>query len=334
MKIIRHLSSLTAVTANGVVDNPSSSIGSSEFTRLGSVLTIGNFDGLHIGHQAIVKQVLDYAREHGLRSQLMFFEPQPREFFAPQDCPARLMSRRAKLEKLCSYPLDEVVCLRFDAKLSQLSAVDFVERLLVQGCRITHLIVGDDFHFGHDRSGDFALLQRMGKQHGFTVANTSSVCCEGKRVSSTWIRQTVWAGDFELVARLLGHPYELSGRVRYGAQLGRQLGFPTANLHLPTRRLPLQGIFFVEVEIARSGLWLSAVASVGYRPSVNNDNKVPKLEVYLLKVDNPNLYGQWLRVRFLKQWRHEEKFSDLAELQQAIAQDVTAAEHFFALQRK
>ncbi len=301
-----------------------------KFTRLSSVLTIGNFDGLHMGHQAIVQQVLQYATLHKLRSQLMFFEPQPREFFAPNDCPARLMSRRAKLDALCAYPLDDVFCLPFNADLCQLSATAFVEQLLVKGCQIRHLIVGDDFHFGQDRLGDFALLQDLGRQYQFTVASTASVCHQGERVSSTWIRQALQQSDFALARQLLGRPYAISGRVVYGSQLGRQLGFPTANINLPCRRLPLQGVFFVEAQVNRQGDWLPAVASMGYRPSVDNDNQVAKLEVYLLTTESPHLYGCWLQVKFLKQWRTEEKFADVAALTRAIQQDVSAATLFFA----
>jgi riboflavin kinase/FMN adenylyltransferase len=314
MKIIRHLSS-----ANDA----------HQFTRSGGVLTIGNFDGLHVGHQAIVQQVLQYAQQHQLRSQVMLFEPQPREFFAPNDCPARLMSRRAKLDALCAYPLDEVICLSFDAKLSRLSASDFVEQLLVKGCQIQHLIVGDDFHFGQDRRGDFALLQTLGQQHGFSVANTASVCSQGKRVSSTWIRQALWQGDFDLAEQLLGRAYSISGKVVYGAQLGRRLGFPTANINLPGRRLPLQGVYMVQAQVNRQGDWLPAVASIGYRPSVDNDNEVAKLEVYLLAADNPHLYGRWLQVKFIKQIRGEEKFADVPTLIAAMQRDVEEAKLFF-----
>lgn len=320
MKVIRHLSP-SNLAPHYLAD---------KFTRLSSVLTIGNFDGLHVGHQAIVQQVLQYAQQHQLRSQVMFFEPQPREFFAPNDCPARLMSRRAKLDALCAYPLDELICLPFNAQLCQLSASAFVEQLLVQGCRIRHLIVGDDFHFGQDRLGDFALLQALGEQHQFTVANTASVLYQGKRVSSTWIRQALQQADFALAEQLLGRPYCISGRVVYGAQLGRQWGFPTANINLPWRRLPLCGIYFVEVQVNRQGAWLPAVASIGYRPSVENDNQLAKLEVYVLNANNLHLYGSWLKVKFLHYWRAEQKFVDIAALKSAIADDVNAATLFFA----
>lgn len=318
MKIIRHLSPLN--NAN-------------KFTRLDSVLTIGNFDGLHVGHQAIVQQVLQYAQQHQLRSQVMFFEPQPREFFAPNDCPARLMSRRAKLDALREYPLDELLCLPFDNPLSRLSATDFVEKLLVSGCQIRHLIVGDDFHFGQDRLGDFALLQSLGQQHRFTVAKNASVLYQGQRVSSTWIRQALHQADFVLAEQLLGRPYCINGRVVYGAQLGRQLGFPTANINLPWRRLPLQGIYFVEAQINRQGCWWPAVASIGYRPSVENDNQLAKLEVYVLDGKNLQLYGSWLQVRFLQHWRAEQKFVDITSLKSAIEDDVNAAILFFARKR-
>jgi riboflavin kinase/FMN adenylyltransferase len=315
MKVVRHLSP---------------NIFADKFTPLNSVLTIGNFDGLHVGHQAIVQQVLQYAQQHHLRSQVMFFEPQPREFFAPNDCPARLMSRRAKLDVLRAYPLDELICLPFNAQLCRLSATSFVEQLLVRGCHIRHLIVGDDFHFGQDRLGDFALLQALGKRYQFTVAKTASVLYQGKRVSSTWIRQALQQANFVLAEQLLGRPFCINGRVVYGAQLGRQLGFPTANINLPWRRLPLQGIYFVEVQVNRQGSWLPAVASIGYRPSVDNDNQLAKLEVYVLNAANLQLYGSWLQVKFLQYWRAEQKFIDIAALKSAIEDDVNAAALFFA----
>ena len=196
----------------------------------GCVATIGSFDGVHLGHQAILQQLLAAARAQQLPAVVILFEPQPHEFFAGEQAPARLMRLREKLQSLKQAGVERVLCLHFNEYLRSLSAEDFVQQILVQGLGIRHLVVGDDFRFGCDRRGDFALLQQLGNQAGFSVADTGTLQVDGERVSSTRIRQLLEQGYFARAEALLGKPYEISGRVVYGKQLGRQLGVPTANV--------------------------------------------------------------------------------------------------------
>ena len=281
-------------------------------------LTIGNFDGVHRGHRALLERVVAKARDIGVTSCVLTFEPHPREFFAPQSAPARLTRLRDKLELIAAAGIERVHVLRFTAAFAALGAARFIEEVLVRGLRTRWLLVGRDFRFGAQRKGDFATLEG----HGFALEAMPDVEFQGERVSSSAVRAALAAGDFERAERLLGRPYTISGKVVHGAHLGRDLGFPTANIPLP-HRPPLSGIYIVQVD--RHG---PAVASLGYRPTVNPVPK-PLLEVHLLERD-PNLYGQRLRVRFLRKLRDEAKFNDLDTLRAAIAQDAAQAREYFA----
>jgi riboflavin kinase / FMN adenylyltransferase len=281
-------------------------------------LTIGNFDGVHRGHRALLDRVVAKAREIGVSSCVLTFEPHPREFFAPQSAPARLTRLRDKLELIAAAGIDRVHVIRFAAGFAATSATRFIEDILLRGLRTTWLLVGRDFRFGAQRKGDFATLQ--GK--GITLEAMPDVLFDGERVSSSAVRAALAGGDFERAKRLLGRPYAISGKVVHGAHLGRDLGFPTANIPLP-HRPPLAGIYVVEVEKHGQG-----VASLGYRPTVNPVPQ-PLLEVHLLD-HNPMLYGQRLRVRFLRKLRDEAKFNDIDTLRTAIAQDAAQAREYFA----
>jgi riboflavin kinase/FMN adenylyltransferase len=291
--------------------------GSLQRARGRCALTIGNFDGVHRGHRALIDRVVAKAREVRLNATVLTFEPHPREFFTPDAAPARITRLRDKLELLGEAGIDHVHVARFDARFASLPAERFVDDILLRGLGTQWLLIGRDFRFGARRAGDFATLQNR----GFAVEAMSDVQFEGKRVSSSAVRAALQAGDLRGAERLLGHAYTISGRVAHGAKLGRGLGFPTANIVL-RRAPPIAGIFVVEVDRYGHG-----VASVGRRPTVN-PVPIPLLEVHLFDHDG-DLYGEHLRVRFLKKLRDEEKYDGLPALQAAIARDARQAREFF-----
>lgn len=290
------------------------------------VLTIGNFDGVHLGHQRILARVHEKAQEQQWASSVMLFEPQPLEWFKPEQAPARIMSLRDKLTALRGYGVERVFCARFDKSFQSLSAGEFVKRVLVDGLNVRHLVVGDDFRFGSGREGDFAYLQQAGREYGFTVEDTPSCLYEGERVSSTRIRAALTQGHLEEAEALLGHPYFISGRVHHGDKLGRTLGSPTANLVLRHAKVPINGVYAVTV----TGAGLNeqaAVASVGTRPTVGG--KELRLEVHILNF-NGDLYGRHLTVTMKHFLRPELKFDGLDALQQAIHNDIQQATQWFS----
>jgi len=293
-------------------------------------LTIGNFDGVHLGHQAMLRRVVSQARASGAGSCVLTFEPHPREFFAPDAAPARLTRLREKLELIAATGVERVHVARFDARFASLAAPRFVEDMLVRGLGISWLLVGRDFRYGARRAGDFAALEDAARRHGFALEAMPEVTHAGERISSSAVRAALLAADFPRAERLLGRPYTLSGRVAHGAKLGRELGFPTANLVLP-HRAPLAGIYVVEAcgaDASDGGRWLPGVASVGRRPTVN-EVAVPLLEVHLFDFAE-ELYGRHLQVRFVERLRDEAKYPDLNALRAAIARDVAMAKEFFA----
>jgi len=292
----------------------------------GCVATIGNYDGIHLGHQAVIGQLADEAARLGLPAVVITFEPQPMEYFLPDKVPARLTRFREKIEALRRFAVERVLCLGFNRQLAAMTADEFIQHILVRGLGIRYLVVGDDFRFGKDRTGDFQTLVAAGEQHGFQVVNMHTFAIEGERVSSTRIRLAMQQGDLKLAEQLLGRDYRMSGRVVHGAKLGRQLGFPTANIFLHRKASPLQGIFVVEV-YGLEGEPLPGVASLGTRPTV--DGKRVLLEVYLLDFDR-DIYGKHLQVSFLHKLRDEEKFDSLEALKDKIAEDVQQTRDFFA----
>ncbi|MCC5811493.1 MAG: bifunctional riboflavin kinase/FAD synthetase [Ectothiorhodospiraceae bacterium] len=286
----------------------------------GCVATIGNFDGVHLGHQAILQRLRARASALSLPSVVISFEPLPRELFAPGQAPARLSTLRDKAAKLDEAGIDRFLCLRFDRRLAGMEPDDFIRELLLDGLGVQYLLVGDDFRFGHQRRGDHAMLQQAAREHGFELDDTPTVALDGKRVSSTWVREALASGELGLAERLLGRPYCMSGRVINGDRIGRELGFPTANLAI-RRRPPMDGVAVVEVSI-EAGPWLPAVGSVGTRPTVNG--RRPVCEVHLLDWSG-NLYGKHLRVRFRHWLRGQAHYPDLDQLRRQIAQDAEAA---------
>ena len=291
----------------------------------GCVVTIGNFDGVHRGHQAVLARLFERADELQVPSCVVIFEPQPREFFAPDTAPVRLSRLRDKVELLAAAGVDRVLCLAFNQRLRELSAEAFVRAVLVDGLGVEHLEIGDDFRFGCDRSGDFAFLQQAGQTFGFTVEEAATVELGGARVSSTRVRQALQVADFAVAEHLLGRPYAIAGRVVQGQQLGRQLGTPTANVQLKRHRVPLSGVFLVSVEL--DGVVRPGVANIGVRPSVKTDG-FAHLEVHLLDFAG-DLYDRRIVVVFHHKLRDEQRFASLEALKSAIAADVVAARAFW-----
>jgi len=286
----------------------------------GSVVCIGAFDGLHLGHRALVRHAASRARELGLPAVALSFEPLPREFFSKELPPPRLTLARAKAQGLSSLGSDGVGLLRFDARMAAMSAEDFVRRVLVDRLQAREVWIGPDFRFGNRRGGDLALLQRMGAGLGFVAHEIAPVTAQGERVSSTRIREALRNGDFTDAARLLGRPYAISGRVVRGKQLGRTLGFPTANLRFP-KTPALSGIYATWVHGVDERPWPS-VSSFGTRPTV--DGVEPLLEAHLFDFSG-DLYGRHIEVEFVAKLREELKFPDLQSLTEQMQRDAEDA---------
>jgi riboflavin kinase/FMN adenylyltransferase len=291
----------------------------------GCVATIGSFDGVHLGHQAILRQLIDKANELGMPSVVMIFEPQPQEFFSGEQAPARLMRLREKVEAFINVGVDKIFCLQFNRSLRRLSAIDFVEKVLISGLKVRCLVVGDDFRFGHDRSGNYRLLQQAGYKNNFDVIDTLTLEYQGERISSTRIRLALEASNFILAERLLGEPFKITGCVIYGQRFGREIGIPTANVELKRYSAPLSGVFIVEVFLGNRRL--AGVANVGIRPTIGDLIK-PVLEVHLLDFDE-DLYGQRIHVEFKAKIRDEETFSSVGVMVAAINRDIQVARKYF-----
>ena len=291
----------------------------------GCVATIGNFDGVHRGHQQVLSGVRRKAQELGVPSVVIIFEPQPREFFAPDAAPPRLTRFGEKIRLLEAEGVDRVLCLSFNERLRALSAEQFIESLLLEGLGVKHFVVGDDFRFGCDRRGDYALLKAAGERHGFSVAETETLILEDERVSSSRIREALAANNLMLASRLLGRRYRVTGRVQHGQKIGRELGAPTANVRMHKYACPLKGVYAVRGHL-RSAQF-NGVCNVGSRPTVNGVR--PVLEVHLLDFKG-DLYGELLSVEFLHPMRPEKRFDGLDALREQIAKDISAARTWFA----
>jgi len=288
-------------------------------------LTIGNFDGVHSGHQALLNELLAEGKARGLQTAVVIFEPHPREFFTPQQAPARLTSLREKLEFFAGMGIDRVHVCRFNSHFAQMSAVDFIN-VLHEKLFARFVLIGDDFRFGSGRTGDFALMEKIGAKHGFAVQAMHSVKHDGVRISSTAVRAALAAGQLRAAQRYLGRHYSISGRVVHGDGMGKRLGFPTANIQLKHNLPPLSGIYVVNAHAEGLGV-LQGVASLGVRPTVKHDDK-PVLEVHMFEFSQ-QIYGRHLRVEFLQKLRDEEKYPDVATLTRQIALDVEQAKKWF-----
>lgn len=296
------------------------------------VATIGNFDGIHLGHQAIISQLKEIAGKHDLPTVIITFEPQPQEYFSPGNAPARLTRLREKIEEMERLSVDRLICLRFNSELASLSPRDFVKRLLIEGLDIRHLVVGDDFRFGKDRQGDYATLEKMADEFGYQLEHTNTCSFAGERISSTRIRQALANDDLNLARELLGRDYAISGRVVHGDKRGKSLGFPTANMELHRLHSPVAGVYVTRVHIMRCRQGADetihpAVTSVGTRPMFDGEGM--RLETHILDF-NESLYAKHIRVVFLKKLRAEDNFSNVDDLIKAIATDIENARQYFA----
>ncbi len=291
----------------------------------GCVATIGNFDGLHLGHQHVITQLKTVGEIKDQPSLVIVFEPQPVEFFAPDQAPRRLSRLRDKIIQLSALGIDYMVCLHFNRDFASLTAEQFIQNILIDRLHIKHLVVGDDFRFGRDRSGDFSYLQQRGHEAGFEVENTHTLLIDDERVSSTRIRRSLAKNDLVTTRQLLGRPYTLSGKVTHGKKLGRELGFPTINLKMGNRPIAVNGIFAVLVKGLDNRV-LRGVANIGTRPTVNGSGTI--LEVYILNF-NDQVYGSCVDIEILHKIRNEEKFASLNALTVQINQDINEATTYF-----
>ena len=295
----------------------------------GCALTIGNFDGVHLGHQAILRHLRQKADELNLPMAVMLFEPQPREYFLGEKAPARLMRLRDKLHYLKQAGVDIVIVAKFDRTFAGMPDEQFVEDWLVRKLNVKFLSIGDDFKFGAKRQGNFAMLQQAGEKFGFTVEDNRSFCLDELRISSTAIREALANDDLTLAEKLLGRPYRILGRVIHGNQLGRTIGFPTANIRLHRQVNPVKGVYAVKVRL-KSGAFFNGVANIGTRPTINGVNQL--LEAHLFDFQG-DIYGQWLEVELCHKIRNEMKFASFDDLKDQIAKDVETAKNIFKTDR-
>lgn len=303
----------------------------SQFSQLheSCVATIGKFDGVHLGHQLILDQLKQKAEQFDQPSLVILVEPHPEEFFAADvdKCPARLTILQEKLELLESFGIDFVFQLKFDRQLSELSAEDYIADILVEGLGVKSFIVGNDFRFGHQRKGNFALLSEAGQRFGFEVVETAAYERNGHRISSTFIREQLAKADFTLVEQLLGRPYSIKGEVVKGKQLGTDIGFPTCNINPQRLRIPLHGVYACEVRLGDQ--YRPSAVNIGYRPTVTESGEA-LLEAHILDF-NEDLYGKTIEVIFRQKIREETKFSGLEELKQQISADVEQVREIFGV---
>ena len=292
----------------------------------GCVASIGNFDGVHLGHQHVLGELADKAEEMKLPAVVITFEPQPQEFFSSDRCPGRLTRFREKMKALRRLAVDRVFALHFSKALATMEPEEFIQQVLVDGLGVRYLVVGDDFRFGQKRRGNFEMLQQAGVEHGFQVVNMHTFQIAGERVSSTRIRKVLSEGDLDHVEILLGRPYRMCGRVAHGHKRGRQIGFPTANIHLHRKVSPIEGVFAVEM-FGIDGEPVSGVANVGTRPTVNGTRTI--LEVHLFNFSG-DIYGSHVSVDFLKKIRNEQKYDSFELLKEQILLDAEEARSYFS----
>ena len=292
------------------------------------VATIGNFDGVHLGHQSLIRQQVAQARSEGMHSTVITFEPLPMEFFSAATAPARLTDFREKMELFQELSVDKVVCLRFNEALASLSAQSFVEAILVRGLAIKTLIVGADFRFGNNREGTIDFLEKAGRQYGFELIPAETYYYNGQRVSSSLVRGHLAIGDFEHVRELLGRPYQISGRVLHGDKRGKSLGFPTANMACNRVNSPITGVFAVRVHGLDDTVY-EGVTNIGTRPVF--DGKRMLIETFIFDFDQ-DIYGKRISVEFMKRLRDERDFHSVEELCEQMDRDVQKARTFLSKQ--
>jgi riboflavin kinase / FMN adenylyltransferase len=295
----------------------------------GCALTIGNFDGVHIGHKAVIEKLADRGKTLGLPVVIMIFEPQPLEYFIVDKAPPRLTRLREKVIKFAKLPVDDLVIVRFNKRLAEYDADQFIDEVLVKSLNVKHLVIGDDFRFGKARQGDFAMLKEKGEVHDFSVEDTGSLQVDGQRVSSTLIRNALALGNLEKAGVMLGYPYSVCGRIVHGDKRGRTIGYPTANIRMARKNIPVSGVFAVTMT-GIEGAEIEGIANVGVRPTVDGSDKVV-LESHLFGFDR-DIYGYQVTVHFKQKIRAERRFQTVDELKEQIANDVAEAKKIFAAQ--
>lgn len=291
------------------------------------VITMGNFDGIHLGHQVLIERLKQVGQAKQLPTVVILFEPQPLEFFKPTEAPSRLMSFKEKCQFIQSLGIDYILVITFNQTFANMSAQAFIEQGLIAQLNAQYIIVGDDFRFGAKRQGDIELLQQYADKGSFGLENLSTCVINEQRVSSTAVRQALLDDNFALANMLLGRPYAIKGRIVHGNQLARQLGFPTANIHLQRKKPALHGVYFVKVMSDYFEHDYFGIANIGIRPTINGKTAI--LEVNLFDFDQ-NIYGQYLQVEFIEKIRDEAKFDSLSALQAQIEQDICIAKQIRA----
>ncbi len=293
----------------------------------GCVLTIGNFDGLHLGHQSVIQKLAERGMSLNLPVVAMVFEPQPLEYFLGENAPSRLMRLREKVIQFAKLPVDHLVIMRFNRQFANYDAEQFIDDVLIKRLNVKHLVIGDDFHFGKARRGNFAMLKEMGKRFGFSVEDTGSLQLSGLRISSTLIRDTLDEGDVAQAEIMLGHSFSVCGRVAHGDKRGRTIGYPTANIKMFRKNTPVNGVFAVTMT-GIDGLEVEGIANVGTRPTVDGTSKVI-LETHLFDFDQ-EIYGRYVEIHFKQKIRDEMCFQSLEALKMQIADDIIKTKKIFA----
>ena len=297
----------------------------------GCVLTIGNFDGLHLGHRTVIKKLAERGEALDLPVVIMIFEPQPLEYFLGDNAPTRLMRLREKVIEFAKLPIDNLLIVRFNRHFANYDAEQFIDDILIKKLNVKHLVIGDDFHFGKARRGNFAMLKERGKLYGFSVEDTGSYQVAGLRISSTLIRDALGEGDLAQAERMLGHCYSVCGRVAHGDKRGRTIGYPTANIRMFRKNTPVNGVFAVTMT-GIDGFEFEGVANVGTRPTVDGGSRV-LLETHLFDFDK-DIYGRYVEVHFKQKIRDEVCFQSLAQLKAQIVKDVAETKKIFARSKK
>lgn len=296
-----------------------------QFTQC--VLTLGNFDGVHLGHQQLINHLIKQSKKLNLPTVVMLFEPQPLEFFCKQNAPARLTSFKEKVELIKKLGIDYIIAVPFTQTFANMLAPDFIQDWLINKLQAKYIVIGDDFRFGRERKGDINLLQQYTHNNQFVVESMPTFVWNDLRISSTAVREALFNSDFKLAHCLLGRDYAIEGKVVHGNALARQLGFPTANIHLNRKKPALQGVYFVKVKNCCSNQHYHGIANIGIRPTIEGKKAI--LEVNLFDFSG-DIYGQYLDVIFVHKLRDEKKFDSLTDLKQQIAQDVCTAKQISA----
>ncbi len=296
-----------------------------EFTQC--VVTLGNFDGVHLGHQQLINHLIEQGKKLNLPTVVMLFEPQPLEFFSKQNAPARLTSFKEKVQLIEKLGIDYIIAVPFTQTFANMSANAFIQDWLINKLSAKYIVIGDDFQFGRDRKGDINLLQQYTQNNQFSVESMPTFVWNNLRISSTAVREALFNSDFELARCLLGRDYAIQGRVVHGNALARQLGFPTANIHLNRKKPALQGVYFVKVKNCCSNQYYHGIANIGIRPTIEAKKAILEVNIFDFSGD---IYGQYLDVTFVCKLRDEKKFDSLADLKQQISQDVCTAKQISA----